>query len=132
MYSGSRDVVDRHAIAIVGRAVRIGRERAALSQRALAVRSEVSQTAISRLERGKVRGMGLVYFARVVRAQGDTMPLVGCPHGHDCDYARLWKFALQQVAVDVREDAPALSDEGVTLYELTRRAERSGDIDVLG
>lgn len=115
---------DQQALAIVGLALRIARERSALSQRGLAVRSGVSQTAISRMERGAVRGMGLIYFARVARALADAMTFVGCPHGHDCDYDRRWRFALRQADPDLERRPRYASVEGPTLDELTRRFER--------
>lgn len=129
MWDRSVDVSDQRALAIVGQAVRIARHRSALSQRGLAARSGVSQSAISRMERGSVRGMGLVYLARVVEALGDSISLVGCPHGHDCEYARVWASARRQVAFDLAEAAGS-SLEGPTLFELLRRAERAGEIDV--
>lgn len=74
--------------------------------------------------------MGLVYVARVVRSLGDTMPLVGCPHGHDCEYARTWAFELQQLALDLDGDIGSPPNDGATLYELTRRGERAGEIHI--
>lgn len=125
------DASDRRALAALGSAVRIARERSALSQRQLATRSGVSQSAISRVERGAVRGLHLRYFARVVLALGNSMALVGCPHGHDCAYARQWRDALRELGVG--PDRPMHHpDEGTTLFELTRRAERAGLIDLLG
>jgi transcriptional regulator with XRE-family HTH domain len=115
---------DLQALAVIGQAVRIARERAAWSQRRLAVRAGVSQSAISRMERGAVRGIGLVYFARVARALGDAMPMVGCPHGHACDYDREWRLGVGQVSPDLGTGGGFASDEGATLYELTRQAER--------
>ena len=76
--------------------------------------------------------MGLIYFARVVQVLGDAMPLVGCPHGHDCDYGRRWAFTLQQVSLDLDRTVAGHPVEGLTLYELTRRAESECDIDVIG
>jgi transcriptional regulator with XRE-family HTH domain len=114
---------DLHALAVIGQAMRIARERASLSQRRLAARSGVSQSAISRMERGSVRGIALRYFARVVATLGDTMPLVGCPHGHDCDYARQWRFARLQIAPELVTPRGFASDEGLTIYELTRQLE---------
>jgi transcriptional regulator with XRE-family HTH domain len=116
--------VDRQALAVVGQAVRIARERAALSQRRLAARAQVSQSAISRMERGAVRGIGLVYFARVVDALGDAMPLVGCPHGHACDHDRQWRYARNQVSPDREPRRAVDAVEGATLYELIREIER--------
>ena len=118
---------DRQALAIVGHAVRIARERAALSQRRLAARAGVSQSAISRMERGAVRGIDLLYFARVAAALADAMPLAGCPHGHGCDYDRRWRFALLQVSPDLASWRRSASGEGATLFELTRQFERDDD-----
>ncbi len=56
---------NREALEMVGQAVRLARQRASMSQRVLAARSGVSQTTISRLERGVVPGMGLEQFARI-------------------------------------------------------------------
>jgi transcriptional regulator with XRE-family HTH domain len=114
---------DIHALAVIGQALRVARQRAGISQRRLAVRSGVSQSAISRIERGSVRGIALLYFARLVATLGDSMPLVGCPHGHDCDYARHWRYRLSQVAPGLGSQRGYASDEGPTLYELTRQIE---------
>ncbi len=74
--------------------------------------------------------MGLVYFARVVHAMGDAMTLVGCPHGHGCDYDRHWKYAVRQVSVETGA-MPDGDTDGRTLFDLTRDAERMGIFDVL-
>ena len=124
MPSRTIDEPDRRALAVIGHAVRIARERAALSQRRLAARAGVSQSAISRMERGAVRGIGLVYFARVVTSLAEAMPLVGCPHGHGCDYDRQWRSVTRQVSPDPGPRWRFGSVEGPTLYELTREAER--------
>jgi transcriptional regulator with XRE-family HTH domain len=115
---------DLHALAVIGQALRIARHNAGISQRRLAARSGVSQSAISRIERGSVRGIALLYFARLVLTLGDAMPLVGCPHGHDCDYARHWRFTLSQIEPELGSHRGYASEEGPTLYELTRAIER--------
>ncbi len=114
---------DLHALAVIGQALRIARHNAGISQRRLAARTGVSQSAISRIERGSVRGIALLYFARLATTLGDAMPLVGCPHGHDCDYARHWRFTLSQIAPELGSRRGYASDEGPTLYELTRQVE---------
>ena len=124
MPSRTIDEPDRQALAVIGHAVRIARERSALSQRRLAARADVSQSAISRMERGAVRGIGLVYFARVVTALAEAMPLVGCPHGHGCEYDRQWRSVIRQVVPDLAPRRRFESVEGPTLYELTREVER--------
>lgn len=88
---------DRQALQMLGAAVRIGRERMGLSQDALAGNADLSQTAVSRLERGMVRGMAVVRFARVAWVLGQRMPLGGCPHDHRCAYDTEWRFARQRV-----------------------------------
>lgn len=131
MHPRQIDEADLRALAILGQAVRIARVRSALSQRRLATRSGVSQSAISRVERGASRGLNLRYFARVVLALGSSMPLVGCPHGHDCEFARQWRNTLRALSVDPDEQ-PHHADEGTTLFELMRRAEQAGYVDELG
>lgn len=100
---------DRQALQVLGAAVRIGRKRMSLSQDALAANAEVSQTAVSRLERGMVWGMAVVRFARVAWVLGPRMPLGGCPHGHRCAYDTEWQYARQR-ALDL-PDAGVGPDE---------------------
>lgn len=101
---------DRQALQLLGAAVRIGRKRMGLSQDALAASAEVSQTAVSRLERGMVWGMAVVRFARVASVLGPRMPLGGCPHGHRCAFDTEWQYARQH-ALDVMEAGPTDADE---------------------
>jgi hypothetical protein len=56
---------DRDALEALGRAVRFARQQSSLTQRTLEALTGVDQTAISRMERGVVPGMGLVRFARI-------------------------------------------------------------------
>ncbi len=88
---------DRQALQMLGAAVRIGRERMGLSQDALAGNAELSQAAVSRLERGMVWGMAVVRFARVAWVLGERMPLGGCPHAHRCAYDTEWQYARQRI-----------------------------------
>ncbi len=118
---------DRQALQIVGHAVRIARGRAAMSQRELAARAGVSQTAISRMERGLVWGMGVIYFARVARVLGDTLTLGGCPHGHRCDFNRQWLETLRHVSPEFEVAPRYRSIMGPTLFELLRRVEADPD-----
>jgi len=64
---------NREALEMVGQAVRLARQRASMSQRVLAARAGVSQTTISRLERGVVPGMGLEQFARIAMVLADDL-----------------------------------------------------------
>jgi transcriptional regulator with XRE-family HTH domain len=61
---------NREALEMVGRAVRVARIRAGMSQRTLEARSGVDQTAISRLERGLRPQMGVEKFARIALVLG--------------------------------------------------------------
>lgn len=87
-------VTDRRALVILGAGIRIGRRRMGLTQRELAERSGVSQTAISRLERGMVWGMAVVRLARVAWALEERTPFGGCPHPHQCDYGARWEQVM--------------------------------------
>lgn len=118
---------DQEALEVIGRAIRIARVRAAMSQRRLASTSGVSQTAISRMERGLVWGMGIIYFARVARILGDALTLAGCPHGHDCDFGRQWAAALREISPELVRHRGHRSSMGSTLFELLRRAESEPD-----
>jgi DNA-binding XRE family transcriptional regulator len=101
---------DRQALEMLGAAVRIGRKRMGLSQDALAASAEVSQTAVSRLERGMVWGMAVVRFARVASVLGPRMPLGGCPHTHRCAYDTEWQYARQR-ALDLMEAGPDADED---------------------
>ena len=87
---------DRRALVMLGAAVRIARHRMGLTQRQLAERTGVSQTAISRMERGKVWGMAIVMFARVAWALEERTPLGGCPHFHLCDFGARWRQLMAE------------------------------------
>jgi DNA-binding XRE family transcriptional regulator len=93
---------DRRALVMLGAAVRIARHRMGLTQRQLAERTGVSQTAISRMECGKVWGMAIVMFARVAWALEERWPLGGCPHFHLCDHGARWRQLMaEHVALPV-------------------------------
>lgn len=116
---------DTSALQMLGHAVRIGRQRAALSQRSLAAISEVSQSGISRLERGRVWGMGAIYLARIIWTLRDALPLGGCPHGHQCEYDIGWQQAIANAMSDDQEGARYRAIMGLTVYDLVRQAEAS-------
>lgn len=118
---------DQEALEVIGRAIRIARVRAAMSQRRLASIAGVSQTALSRMERGLVWGMGIIYFARVARVLGDALTLAGCPHGHDCDFGRQWAAALREISSELERQRGHRSTMGSTLFDLLRRAESEPD-----
>ncbi len=71
---------------IVGARFRNGRRQAGLSQRRLAELSGISQSGISRLERGLATGMIAERVIRIATAIGPHFPFGFCPHQHSCAY----------------------------------------------
>ena len=72
---------------LLGARFRNGRIMAGLSQREVAARSGVSQTGVSRLERGLATGMSAERIIRVATAIGPGFPFGFCPHHRrDCAY----------------------------------------------
>jgi DNA-binding XRE family transcriptional regulator len=70
---------------IVGARFRNARIRAGLSQRRVADLAGVSQSSVSRLERGVSGGMRTEVLLRIaISIPG--LPLGFCPHGHRCAY----------------------------------------------
>lgn len=60
-----------------------------LSQVELARLSGVSQSTISRIERGKASSASLIKFVRISDAMLTGFPLGYCPHPHYCPWNRL-------------------------------------------
>lgn len=69
-----------------GRVLRRARLTAGLGQRGLAERCGVSQSTISRLERGGVARLPLVRLLSLSFVLGGGLPVGACPHGHDCPW----------------------------------------------
>ena len=65
------------------------RLQAGLSQVVLARKSGVSQSTISRLERGKASSAAMFKLVRIGDALGYRFPLAFCPHDHLCEWERL-------------------------------------------
>lgn len=59
------------------------------SQTALARRSGVPQSTISRLERGKTARVPVVKLIMLSEAMGLFFPMAYCPHDHGCGWQRL-------------------------------------------
>jgi DNA-binding XRE family transcriptional regulator len=72
------------SLEIFGQRIRHGREQAGLSQRQLANRSGVSQSTISRLERGRCIGLAFIRLVAICSAMGTDFPFGSCPHDHRC------------------------------------------------
>lgn len=71
---------------LVGARFRHGRTRARLTQRHLADMAGVSQSVISRFERGLVSHMSAERIVRLAMALGPTFPFGACPHDHACHW----------------------------------------------
>jgi DNA-binding XRE family transcriptional regulator len=90
----TRDVFNRYAIwpeplaVALGGLVRRARLYAGLSQQQVAARSGVSQSVISRFERGLAPGMSVERLIRIADAIGPSLPLGFCPHDHVCAWPR--------------------------------------------
>jgi transcriptional regulator with XRE-family HTH domain len=96
----------------VGLRFRHGRRQAGLSQRDVEDRSGISQSEISRLERGKTPGMSAYRVFAIALALGDRFPFGVCPHPHRCAYsAETLTTAGTQVGVIHLSDAADLVPE---------------------
>jgi len=71
----------------VGKRFRRGRLQAGLSQRTVAFRAGVSQSEVSRMERGMRPGMAVFRLAAIALALGPRFPFGTCPHDHRCAYS---------------------------------------------
>jgi transcriptional regulator with XRE-family HTH domain len=72
-----------------GAELRRCRSVSGLSQGRLADLSGVSQSSISRLERGKAPYASLQLIVRLGEAMNGRMPIAHCPHKHGCVWERL-------------------------------------------
>jgi DNA-binding XRE family transcriptional regulator len=93
------------SLEIFGERIRRGRHRAGLSQRQLANRSGVSQSTISRLERGRCIGLAFVRLVAICSAMGTDFPFGSCPHDHKCRWPT--SPAEQNPQSDADSEAPA-------------------------
>jgi len=95
----------------VGERFRRGRRQVGLSQRRVASRSGISQSEISRFERGMTPGMSAYRVFAIALALGPRFPFGSCPHEHRCVYSvdRPGDELLQRAGVmrlSDSEDAP--------------------------
>ena len=72
----------------MGARIRAGRLAAGLSQRAVADWAGVSQSEVSRLERGQGGNISTYRFVAICFAIGPRFPFGSCPHNHDCPHTR--------------------------------------------
>ncbi len=72
----------------MGARIRAGRHAAGISQRAVADRAGVSQSEVSRLERGRGGNISTYRFVAICFAIGQSFPFGNCPHNHNCPHTR--------------------------------------------
>ena len=72
------------SLSILGRYVRRSRRQLRLTQAAFAERAGVSQSMVSRLERGRAAQMPLESLLKISVALGRLFPFGACPHDHPC------------------------------------------------
>ena len=84
--SGRRDLAPDPALVLVGRYLRRSRHYAAKAQEQLANESGVSQSMVSRAERGKAPHMALERFVMMCKPLDRLFPLGACPHDHHCPW----------------------------------------------
>jgi hypothetical protein len=78
------DPWDPERLTAFGSFVRRARHCAGLTQQRVADLSGVSQTMISRLERGRAAHLGLSRLLAIQGVLGGCLPLGVCPHDHPC------------------------------------------------
>jgi transcriptional regulator with XRE-family HTH domain len=86
-----------------GKVVRRARASAGLSQAQLGERSGVSQSTISRLERGHVPHLTLITVLGLASALGRALPVGLCPHPHDCLWQPSGEGLLELAAAEIAE-----------------------------
>ena len=82
--TGRRELEPEPRLVLFGRYLRHGRALAGFSQAGLGNRADVTQSMISRAERGLAPAMGLDPLTRLGEAMGRAFPLGFCPHEHRC------------------------------------------------
>jgi transcriptional regulator with XRE-family HTH domain len=71
---------------LIGSRFRHGRQQAGMSQRRVAELSGVSQSLISRFERGRCPGLAAWRIMAIAVAIGPRFPFGFCPHDHKCKW----------------------------------------------
>lgn len=87
-YVSERSEIPDAEFAVLGARFRNGRLQAGLTQRRLADLAGVSQSVVSRFERGHVRRMSAERIVRLALALGPRFPFGYCPHDHECAWPR--------------------------------------------
>ncbi len=97
--TGRRGDPDEELVAF-GNHLRRARHITGLSQDRLAAAAHVSQTMVSRVERGLAPGMSVAALVRIGRVLGRALPLAMCPHQHDCP----WQPVVKPIFDKSREE----------------------------
>jgi transcriptional regulator with XRE-family HTH domain len=71
-------------VSLVGRYIRRSRQSAGLTQKQLADRAGVSQSMVSRVERGLEPEIPLDRLIKLVQPLARFFPVGVCPHDHNC------------------------------------------------
>ena len=102
----------------VGRRFRLGRQQAGMSQRSVASRAGVSQSEVSRFERGMTPHMSAYKVLEIGLALGPRFPFGYCPHDHDCIYARPSAEKQMWERLDSRPEGDDSAEPGALLGTL--------------
>jgi transcriptional regulator with XRE-family HTH domain len=134
--TGRREAQPSSELVAAGRLFWQARRRAGMSQQRLANRAGVSQSMISRFERGLAPAMGVRHLIALAGALGRIFPFGTCPHEHECgwqpykpsetqmSYVELW---LDSILTDgskpprssIDAEAAPETDISVTLGDLS-------------
>lgn len=82
--TGRRQLEPDPRLVFVGRYLRRARRYAGKSQQRVANESGVTQSQVSRAERGLAPAMGLIRLVMMSETLGRLFPLGTCPHDHEC------------------------------------------------
>ena len=113
----------------VGQRFRFGRQQAGLSQRSVADRSGISQSEISRLERGKTPGMSAYRVFAIALSLGDGFPFGTCPHPHRCAYRLQTQLdPIDRVPMRLADSEPDPTDRAPMQLADSRRTSAMGHL----
>jgi DNA-binding XRE family transcriptional regulator len=85
-YVSERGELPPEHFAVIGARFRNGRGQMGLTQRRVAEIASISQSVVSRFERGLVGRMSAERIVRLALALGPRFPFGCCPHDHDCPW----------------------------------------------
>jgi hypothetical protein len=97
--TGRGELAPDPALVLVGRYLRRARRYARKSQQRVANESGVTQSMVSRAERGLAPGMSLLRLVKMCVPLDRLFPLGACPHDHDCAWQPIKPPERQSTAV---------------------------------